>query len=156
MRYTYAISALRHKRARLAGEIEAAESRLAKQRETLATLDATLRLFHPDAGPSHITSVRPISRGILFRHGEQRRLCREAIRDAGAPIPTRLVCEYVMRAKGLDVGDRPFRAEMLEMVRPALKRMEARALVRKIIVEPEVWWELVGVTEWNAAPQRIG
>jgi hypothetical protein len=61
-----------------------------------------------------------------------------------------------MRAKGLDVGDRPFRAEMLEMVRPALKRMEARALVRKIIVEPEVWWELVGVTEWNAAPQRIG
>src|SRR5579862_7208960 len=103
MRYTYAISALRHKRARLAGEIEAAERAIAKQRATLATVDATLRLFHPDADPEHITAIRPIARDMVFRHGERRRLCREAMRDAGTPIPTRMVTEYVMRAKGLDV-----------------------------------------------------
>lgn len=143
MRYTYALSALRHKRARLAGEIEAADRVIAKQREALAALDATLRLFHPDADPSHITSIRPIGRLSLFRHGEQRRLCREALRDAGAPIPTRLVTEYLMRAKGVDVADKPLRRAMLEHTRLALMRLEARGSVRKIIVEPEVWWELV-------------
>jgi hypothetical protein len=144
MRYYYAIAALRHKRARLAGEIEQAERAIAKQRETLATLDATLRLFHPDADPAHITAIRPIARLSLFRHGEQRRLCREALRDAGAPLPTRLVTEYLMRAKGLDPSDRPLRRQMLEHTRLSLMRIEARGGVRKIVVEPEVWWELVG------------
>jgi hypothetical protein len=70
MRYYYAIAALRHKRARLAGEIEAAERASVKQRETLATVDATPRLFHPDADPAPITSIRPISvngRGYVER-----------------------------------------------------------------------------------------
>jgi hypothetical protein len=39
--------------------IEAAERKLDKDRETLALLDATLRLFHPDADPNHITAIRP-------------------------------------------------------------------------------------------------
>jgi hypothetical protein len=142
MRYYYAIAALRHMRA-LAGEIEAVERAIAKQRETLATLDATLRLFHPDADPNHVTSIRPISRCSLFRQGEQRRLCREALRDAGAPLPTRLVAEYLMRAKGMDVADKKLRREMLENTRLVVARMEARGIARKITVEPEAWWELV-------------
>jgi hypothetical protein len=144
MRYTYAISALRDKRARLAGAIEVAERALVKQREELATLDATLRLFHPDADPNHVTPIRPMVRLTMFRHGEQRRLCQEAIRDAGTPIPTRLVCEYLMRAKGVDIADRPLRREILEHTRKALMRLEARGVVRRVITEPEVWWELVG------------
>ena len=144
MRYTYALSALRDKRARLAGEIEAAELRLMKQRTGLVALDATLRLFHPDADPNHITSIRPMFRCSLFRHGEQRRLCREALRDAGGPLPTRLVTEYLMRAKGVDPADRPLRRAMLEHTRLALMRLAERGQVRKIIEEPEVWWELVG------------
>jgi hypothetical protein len=79
----------------------------------------------------------------VFRHGEQRRLCREAIRDAGTPIPTRLVCEYLMRAKGVDIAERPLRRKMLEHNRKALMRMERRGVVRKIIAEPEVWWDLI-------------
>jgi phage baseplate assembly protein W len=47
-----------------------------------------------------------------------------------------------MPANGLNVDDRPFRAEMMEHVRTSLKRMEARGQVRKIVVEPEVWREL--------------
>lgn len=143
MRYTYAISALRDKRARLAGEIEQAEQRLTKEREKLALLDATLRLFHPDADVSQIRSIRPTFRGPWFRQGDRQRLCLEALRDAGTPLPTRLVTEYVMRAKGLDVADRPLRAMVREHVRSALLRSEARGIVRKIIIEPEVWWELV-------------
>jgi len=47
-----------------------------------------------------------------------------------------------MPANGLNVDDRPFRAEMMEHVRTSLKRMEARGQVRKIVVEPEVWRKL--------------
>ena len=116
---------------------------LARQRETMATLDATPRLFHPGADPEHITSIRPIGRCRIFRHGEQRRLCREALLYAVAPLPTRLVAEYLMRAKGLDTADRPLRRQMLEHTRLALMRLDARGQVRKIVVEPEVWWELL-------------
>ena len=59
MRYTFAISALRDKRARLLGEIESLERKAAKLRQDMANIDATLRLFHPDADPSHITPIRP-------------------------------------------------------------------------------------------------
>ena len=143
MRYTYAISALRHKRARLAGEIEAAERAIAKRRAELAALDGTLRLFHPEADPSHIVSVRPIWRGIYFRQGERPRLCLEALRDAGAPLPTPRIAEYVMRAKGMDVADRPLRGTVLVFMHKALARLVDKGLVRKIVVEPEAWWELV-------------
>jgi hypothetical protein len=54
------------------------------------------------------------------------------------------VCEYLVRAKGVDPTDRPLRRAMLEHTRLALMRMAERGQVRKILVKPEVWWELVG------------
>ena len=47
MRDTYAILALRRKRAYLAGEIAQAERRLADKYRALKTLDATIQLFAP-------------------------------------------------------------------------------------------------------------
>ena len=49
-----------------------------------------------------------------------------------------------MRAKGLDIEDRPVRRDMVEHTRKALMRLEVRGQVRKIITGPEAWWELVG------------
>ena len=40
---TFVISGLHRKRAHLAGEIEAAQKALTRQRDTLATLDAVIR-----------------------------------------------------------------------------------------------------------------
>ena len=82
MRYTFAISALRDRRARLAGAIEVYDLRAARARQDMATIDATLRLFHPDADPNHIIPIRPRWRGIYFHNGERTRLCLEALRDA--------------------------------------------------------------------------
>lgn len=145
MRYTYALSALRHKRARLAGEIEATERTLAKRREELAAIDATLRLFHPDADPSHITSIRPVWRGIYFRQGERPRLCLDALRDAGKPLPTAQITAYVMRAKGMDAADRKLRAAVHGHIHRAMSRLAVQGRVRRILSEPpsETWWELV-------------
>jgi hypothetical protein len=142
MRYTYAISALKRKRAHLAGEIEAAEKAIAKQREQLAALDNTLRLFHPDADPSHITSIRPTWRGVWFRHGERHRLCLEALRDAGKPLTTMEVAAYLMKAKHLDAEDGKLRTTMWEGAWLTLTRLVAKGIARRIVVKPDSWWEL--------------
>jgi hypothetical protein len=57
----YAISGLRGKRARLAGEIESRDRVTGKLRKQLAAIDATLRLLHPDADRHHITSIWPFN-----------------------------------------------------------------------------------------------
>jgi len=144
MRYYYAISALRDKRARLLGEIESLERQAARLRHDMANIDATLRLFHPDADPSHITPIRPRWRGVYFRMGERARLCLEALRDAGGPLRQGGVAEYVMRAKGMDPADRPLQATIVNNVGVSLFRLAKIGTVRRVIVEPEVWWELVG------------
>jgi hypothetical protein len=139
---TFAILALRRKRAHLAGEIEAAERRIAPLRIALAHLDAVLRLFDAASNPELIPSIRPARRGLFFRHGEQMRLCLEALREAGGPMRARPVAEYAMLAKGLPVDDVEVRTVIIEHVRMALIRLERRGVVRKVIVAPEVWWEL--------------
>jgi hypothetical protein len=142
MRYTYAIAGLKDKRARLAGEIESRDRATAKLREQLAAIDATLRLFHPEADPNHITPIRPKWRGVYFRNGERTRLCLEALRDAGAPLRQGGIAEYVMRAKGMDPADRPLRAVIVNNVGVSLARLAKNGKIRRLVSEPEAWWEL--------------
>lgn len=144
MGYKTTISGLRRKRAHLAGEIEAGAHRLVQDRAALAALDATLRLFHPDANPEQIVTIRPARRCLNFRHGEQRRYCLEALRDAGCPLSTRQITEYVMRAKGLALDDGLPWVRIREQVRRVLMRTAKRGLMRQLVSEPEAWWELVG------------
>jgi len=49
-----------------------------------------------------------------------------------------------MKAKRLDVEDAAFRRAITEQVRFCLARLERHGMVRKVIVAPDVWWELVG------------
>jgi hypothetical protein len=50
----HVVSALRTKRAELAGMVGQLEQQLARQRTNLAHLDATMRLFDPDVRPQEI------------------------------------------------------------------------------------------------------
>ena len=139
---TFAIYALRRKRAHLAGEIEAAQRSIMRQRDVLATLDAVIRLFEPASNPELIPAIRPVSRrSLYFRHGEQPRLCVSALREAAKPVTTRHVAEYVMEAKGL-VVEPAVRVALVEGVRSCLARLAGKGVVRKIVEWPEVWWEL--------------
>lgn len=139
---TFVISGLHRKRAHLAGEIEAAQKVLTRQRDTLATLDAVIRLFEPTGNPDLIAAIRPSSRRCLyFRRGEQPRLCLSALREAGKPVSTRYVAEYVMQAKGLDVEPR-VATKIIENLRVVLARLAAKGITRKVVVWPDVWWEL--------------
>ena len=139
MRHTHTISGLRDKRARLAGEIKAAEKALAERRDELAALDTTLLLFHPDTDPAQIPSIRPSMRDLTFRRGEKRRLVLEALRKAGGPLSTRGVTDYVMRLRGIDPG---IRREVQYSMRQGLSGLWRLGMVRKLMSEPEAWWDL--------------
>jgi len=139
---TFAIIALRRKRAHLAGEIEKAQRALSRNRDTLATLDAVIRMFEPASNPDLISSIRPCSaRCLYFRRGEVARLSLTALREAGKPVSTRYLTDYALAAKGLDV-DPIIKTKITETVRQALGRLAAKGITRKIIEWPDVWWEL--------------
>jgi hypothetical protein len=84
------------------------------------------------------------------------RLCLEALREAQGPLRARSVAEYAMMAKGLPVDDAEVRTVLIEHVRMALIRLERRGMVRKVVVAPEVWWELVGADKAAAASRAAG
>jgi hypothetical protein len=67
----------------------------------------------------------------------------EALREAKRPMRTRSVAEDMM-AKGLPPEDGHVREGIADQVRIALTRLDKRGVVRRVIVAPEVWWELVG------------
>jgi hypothetical protein len=127
----------------LAGEILAAQTALGKKRDTLATLDAVIRMFEPASNPELIAPIRPArGRCMFFRHGEQMRLAVSALREAGKPVSCRYVAEYAMASKGL-TPEGVVRERIIEGVRAALERLSKRGLARKIVEWPDTWWELV-------------
>ncbi|HEX3652773.1 MAG TPA: hypothetical protein VHU18_08115 [Rhizomicrobium sp.] len=81
----YALAALKHKRASLAGEIVSLEKSLAWKRSQLEHVDATLAIFG-EADPDKVKPVKPYKRIALFKQGELAQLVRDALRKAAKPL----------------------------------------------------------------------
>src|ERR1700744_3696962 len=101
----HVIGALRNKRAELAGMLRQLEQQLARQRENLAHLDATMRLFDPDIRPNTIRPKQQRARSAWFRPGECLRLIYHELRDAVQPMSTRELAERIMRIKAMPMAD---------------------------------------------------
>ena len=97
----HVVSALVRKRAELAGEIEAAEKRATRLRTDLAHLDATLRLFKPDADPAAGRPRRPAQCTGYFRRGTLARACLDLLRRQGGPLSTRELALRVLAGHGV-------------------------------------------------------
>ena len=80
------IYALVEKRAEIGGTIADLEERTRQARANLAHLDATLRMFDPDAKPQSIKGKRPAKGRGVFANGEISRRIRGALRDAREPV----------------------------------------------------------------------
>ena len=85
---TYAIGALKRRRAEIDGEIQASEARLRSLNEALCHLDATLALFDPDYDPKTIRAKRRYDRAKLFGGGKLTRLILDALRRSERPLST--------------------------------------------------------------------
>ena len=139
----HVLSALKAKRSRVAGEIIHAQEIVAKRTKELLAIDAVIRLFSPDCDPDMIAPIRPASRGLFFRYRELSRLCLSILRNAKGPLTLDSILDRVVAAKGLP-DDPRLRRCIYEITRQALMRQVQHGHVRRILDEPDQWWELTG------------
>ncbi len=104
---THVISALREKRAKVAGCIAWLEHQLDQQRANLTHVDGVLRLFEPDRDPDEIKPKRTYRRTRYFARNELARLCMDALRDAPGLITTDEIAAQVIAAKGFLITHDP-------------------------------------------------
>jgi hypothetical protein len=138
----HVISALRAKRAEVAGLIDSLERLLAQHRADLMHLDGVLRLYQPDRDPEAIRPRQVRGRNRYFGRGELSRLCREAFRDAAGPLSVAELVAAVIAAKGFDAGDRVLRDRIDDLVKAALGPMRRSGSVEKIGQGRGVRWRL--------------
>jgi hypothetical protein len=137
----HVISALKDKRARLAGEIIQAQEIVARCTRELMAIDAVIRLFTPDTDPDMIAPIRPTSHGLFFRYKELGRICLDALRVSGKPAMLDQIVNHVMLTKGLP-DDKHLRKHVTDAARQSLMRQANMGRVRRVLVEPDTWWEL--------------
>ena len=98
---TYAIPALKEKRASIAGRVISLKKQIARHHKELSNLDATIALFEPSYKIGSIKPKRLHKRSKLFKMGELGRLCVDALRRAdGVPMATREIVAAVSAAIG--------------------------------------------------------
>jgi hypothetical protein len=101
----HVVSALKAKRAELAGEIELTTRQLHGLRAALEHLDATLCLFDPAAVPGAIEPKVWRPKADWAKRGEMTRICLDTLRRASGPLCNRDIALALMTARGMDTDD---------------------------------------------------
>ena len=98
---TFAIPALKEKRAHIAGRVISLKKQIIKHKHELASLDATITLFEPTYKVGSIKAIKPNRRSKLFKMGVLGRLIIDALRRAeGTLLDTGQVVAAVTVAIG--------------------------------------------------------
>jgi hypothetical protein len=142
----HVISALREKRALVAGLVEKLERKLEQHRADLTHIDGVLRLFQPDRDPAEIRPKRVyVRRTRYFARNELSRLCMDALRAAdGALLTTDEIAGRIIEAKGFDAADAALRKAIGEQSLALLRSFRKRGIVDQIGLGRGVRWKLTG------------
>ena len=100
------LTTLRAKRDDIQAAIEAYEAKIEAAKHDLAAVNATLRLFELNGETRQFPAYMDLGR--LWKRGEISAVCREALEREGT-LDTRELALRVVRAKGLDEGDKVLR-----------------------------------------------
>ena len=141
----HVISALREKRALVAGLIEKLERKLEQHRADLTHIDGVLRLFQPDRDPDEIKPKRTYARRTrYFARNELSRLTLEALRDAGSKLllSTDEIAGRVIGAKGFDAADGALRKAVGEQALTMLRAFRKRGTVEQVGLGRGVRWKM--------------
>src|SRR5277367_6069625 len=125
----HVISALRKKRAELAGEVVTAQLRLGKLRDDLDAVDRTLRVFDPRQHPEKIRPVVKRKGDRMFGYGECTRAILNVLRDAPEPMTTADLVEQVALGCRIATEAPDIAATLLVRVRAALTKLGKRGVV---------------------------
>jgi hypothetical protein len=130
----HVVSALREKRALVAGLIEKLERRLEQHRADLTHIDGVLRLFQPDRDPSEIRPKRTyVRRTRYFARNELSRLCMDALRAANsALLTTDDIAGRIIEAKGFDAVDAVLRKAIGEQALATLRSFRKHGTAKQI------------------------
>ena len=141
---TFAIPALKEKRAQIAGRVISLKKQIARHQKELASLDATIALFDPSYKVGSIKPKNSRKRAKLFKMGELGRLIMDALRRAeGTPLATAEVVAAVTAAIG-EKADK--KAVVAHSVRSNLAYLERRGKVEKVGDRAEAAWGLIDAT----------
>jgi hypothetical protein len=136
----YTVPALRDKRARIAGEIEALQKQVLRLIEDLNSLDQTIALFDPDYKVGSIRPIKPLRRIHLFRTGQLGRIILSALRTAKHPMRTAEFITIVALAIG---QDKSANNVIRGTVSANLNYLARRGKIVKIGERGAARWELV-------------
>jgi hypothetical protein len=143
MTNSHVISALRLKRAEISGHVHDLEKRIARQRASLANLDATIKLFSPGTNPDALPPKRVYRRTRYFAHNELSRLMQDALRIALALLTSAGIADAVMPAKGMPSDDAAFKEIVAARALTVLRRLVKRGTVIKHGTSRDAQWTLV-------------
>ena len=148
---SHVISALREKRALVAGLIEKLERKLDQHRADLTHIDGVLRLFQPDRDPGDIKPKRTYAnRTRYFARNELSRMCSDALREAsGVLMKTDEITGQVMATKGLDAADAVLRKAISEQVLAIMRSFRKRGTVEQVGLGRGVRWRRTGEVNRN-------
>ena len=137
---TFAIPALKEKRASIAGRVISLKKQIARHQKELASLDATIALFDPAYKVGSIKPKNSRKRAKLFKMGELGRLIMDARRRAEGRL---LFTAEVVGAVTAAIGERAAKAPVLaHSVRSNLAYLERRKSVVKIGERAQAKWRL--------------
>jgi hypothetical protein len=148
--HPHVISALREKRALVAGLIEKLERKLEQHRADLTHIDGVLRLFQPDRDPAEIKPKRTYARRTrYFGRNELGRLVMDVLRSAGGGLMTTdEIASRIIEAKGFDSADAALRKAIGEQALALLRSFRKRGTVEQIGLGRGVRWK-------GAQPPRL-
>ena len=120
------VTTLRTKRDSIAAAIENYEKRLSQARADLAHVSAVIALFEASGERDAIAPYVDTHR--LYRRGEAMMLCKEAM-AANGPMTTRELALAVMKAKGLEQGDKVLAKAIAARLIHALRQQCRRGII---------------------------
>ncbi|HJS84680.1 MAG TPA: hypothetical protein VJ779_04415 [Acetobacteraceae bacterium] len=125
MENEHTISGLIRKRAEIAGQLEAARTRVRQLVTDLDSLDATIRLFAPDIDLEEIRPKPVPPRHTAF-HREVSKIIRDVLRETGTALTPRDIALRVMAGRGLNVSDPRLAWTVQKRVGASLRNLRAR------------------------------
>ena len=138
----HVISALKAKRAEIAGELAGLAKEIAQRRADLQHVDATLRLFAPELVPEAIKPKQQRKHSVWFRRGERARLTLDILRTADGPLTVIEIVQRLMAAKSIDPADGRARECIRQTVYELLRHAHAKGTVERTGSPGETarWW----------------
>lgn len=128
---SHVVSALKAKRAELAGLIDANQDQLRQHIIDLDNVDATLRIFIPDIDLEEIRP-RPLPPRFQAYKGEVMRITLNALRHNPSPMNTHELTHHVLTERGLLTTNKRMLRTIAKRVAACMKNMRNRGLVSSV------------------------